>query len=114
MMRIVAKSRHFVLLLLLLLEPLLASAQPSGPYFITEHNWTFQIGTGRYGLTEWRYAYSSDPSGKRSRTTLVFGTPRFVMETRFARAIEVLLVLGVATMLVLIRKKGGLEPNEPN
>ena len=71
-----------ILLLSVLLWPFTVRAQP---LLVTEHNWTFQAGNGRYGLLQSNIA----PGNLNRRTTVYCGGPLLTVSLRA----EVLLAL---------------------
>ena len=63
------RTRLLAVLLVLMLLASAAKAQP-GPLFISEHDWTFLVGGGCYGLyQEWSYG---DPKYGGGRHTIIY------------------------------------------
>jgi hypothetical protein len=86
-----------------LLVCLLTTTANAQPLFVTEHDWTVQIGSSRWGLLQTNMA-----PGDWRKTTVYFGVPLFTVRARaevlLALVVGALGVLGV--MPLVIRQRG--------
>ena len=108
------KICRFAILMVLLLQPTVW-AQP-GPIYFVEHDWTFRVGGGRFGLYQDKLL-GDEKYGAGRHTTLYFGGGSFRTKTRtFQGTTFTVLPLGAITVCILymlMRRGKMVQANEP-
>jgi hypothetical protein len=103
------RARLLAIVFTMMLLASAARAQP-GPLFISEHDWTFRVGGGCYGLyQEWSYG---DPKYGGGRHTIIyFSRHEFVANMRAGWLIALVVVPLGATGAFLLVGRGGTRRN---
>jgi hypothetical protein len=86
------------------LSLLIVSNTMAQPVLVTEHDWTFRVGTGRYGVCQWNLA----PDDLNRHTTIYCGGPVLTLKIRAgnlaAMVLVPLAVVGIFTLSRCLKK----------
>ena len=108
-----AKTYHLILLTIVLLAPRAVAQNGEGVGIVRVHDWTVQIGSARYGVSELRLPGNQESS----LTTVYIGGPLFSLRVAAVWTIAVVLLPLASTgvfMLTLRDKKSGFYETPPN
>jgi hypothetical protein len=92
-------SRISYLFALTLLLTSIATAQPM---LVTEHDWTFRLGTARYGVCQWNIA----PGDLNRHTTVYCGTPVLTLKIRAGSLAALVLIPLVMVGTLVVARRG--------